>query len=130
MTPEAEQYLRSAYRELDEGQQIATLGLARVVARAAYYAAFHAAEAYIFERSGQASKTHSGVRNRFGVLAKDDPGILPWMPAFLSRTYRYKEIVDYGTDPAVDIAMDQAGEALRQALVFVPSIQKILESPA
>ncbi len=45
MTPEAARYLRSASRDLYEAQQIAPLGLGRVVATCAYYAAFHAAEA-------------------------------------------------------------------------------------
>jgi uncharacterized protein (UPF0332 family) len=47
MTPEAGDYLEKARDHLDEARKIAAIGLAKAAARSAYYAAFHAAQAFI-----------------------------------------------------------------------------------
>jgi uncharacterized protein (UPF0332 family) len=47
--PEVEDYLARAGQFLREASQIAEIGLASAAARSAYYAAFHAAEAYILQ---------------------------------------------------------------------------------
>ena len=49
MTPEAADYLNKARDDLNDARKIAAIGLAKVAARIAYYAAFHAAEAFIVE---------------------------------------------------------------------------------
>ena len=62
MKPEAADYLGKARQCLDDARQIAALRpLHHIVAREAYLAAYHAAEAYIFERTGKTTKTHRGV---------------------------------------------------------------------
>ena len=53
MKPETADYLEKARTTLADAQQIAVLPLPHVAAREAYYAAFHAAEAYIFEHTGK-----------------------------------------------------------------------------
>jgi uncharacterized protein (UPF0332 family) len=58
MTPEAANYLAKAREDLNDALQIMTLGLTKVAARSAYYTAFHAAEAFIVERTSQTPKTH------------------------------------------------------------------------
>jgi hypothetical protein len=58
--------------DLSDARQIAEIKHAKVAARSACYAAFHAAEALIFERTGKAVKTHRGVRIEFARLTKDD----------------------------------------------------------
>ena len=73
MTPEAAQFLEKARSDLNDGHKIASIGLAHVAARCAYYAAFHAAEALIMERTGKIAKTHSGVRAEFARLLKGTP---------------------------------------------------------
>jgi uncharacterized protein (UPF0332 family) len=74
--PEAADYLGKARHCLDDAKQIAAATpLHRIVAREAYLAAYHAAEAYLFERTGKAAKTHRGLRSEFGRLARNDPGI-------------------------------------------------------
>ena len=75
MTPEAASYLAKPREDIGEARQIAGIGLAKVAARSAYYAAFHAAEALIVEKTGRVAKSHSGVRSEFARLAKDDPRI-------------------------------------------------------
>lgn len=96
MTPEARDYLDKARGDLDDAAKIAAIGLATIAARAAYYAAFHAAEAYIVELSGKIAKTHSGVRSEFARLAKESPGVDKALLIFLAKGYKYKELSDYG----------------------------------
>ena len=43
MTPEAADYLSKARDDLNDARKVAAIGLAKMAARAAYYAAFHAA---------------------------------------------------------------------------------------
>ena len=62
MMPEAADYLEKAQGDLADARKVSGIGLATVAARPAYFAAFHAAEAFIIERSGKVAKTHSGVR--------------------------------------------------------------------
>ena len=57
MTPEAESYLAKAREDLSDARQIASIGLAKVAARSAYYAAFHAAEALIVDKTGNVAKS-------------------------------------------------------------------------
>lgn len=49
MTPEAENYLIKARDDLKDARKIVAIGLSTVAARTAYYAAFHAAEAFIID---------------------------------------------------------------------------------
>jgi uncharacterized protein (UPF0332 family) len=64
MKAETADYLAKARATLADAQQIAALPSPHVAGREAYYAAFHAAEAYIFERTGKVAATHKGLRNR------------------------------------------------------------------
>jgi hypothetical protein len=71
MTPEAADHLGKARQCLDEAKQIAALApLHHIVAREAYFAAYHAAAAYVFERTGKTVKTHRGLRSEFSRLAR------------------------------------------------------------
>ena len=56
-----------------DAHKVVDIGLAAVAARLAYYAAFHAAEAVIVERSDKIVKTHAGVRAEFARLSRDEP---------------------------------------------------------
>lgn len=96
MTPEAEDYLDKARSDLDDARKIMTIQLAKVAARSAYYAAFHAAEAFIIERTGKVAKTHSGVRTELARLLKDAYVGQRFFLTFLAQAYKYKEIGDYG----------------------------------
>jgi uncharacterized protein (UPF0332 family) len=77
MKAETADYLTKARATLADAQQIAVLPLPHVAAREAYYAAYHAAEAYIFEQTGKVATTHRGVRGEFGRLARCEPRIDP-----------------------------------------------------
>ena len=116
MKPEAADYLGKARQCLDDAKQIAAATpLYHIVAREAYLAAYHAAEAYLFERTGKAAKTHRGLRSEFGRLARGDPRISREFLTFLAKAYEYKSIADYSVDsPSITgedarLAIDTAG---------------------
>ena len=126
MTPEAKNYLDKAREHLEEARKIAGIGLARAAARSAYYAAFHAAQAFIVERTGKIAKTHSGVRSEFARLAKDTPGIGKGFAAFLAQAYLYKEIGDYGVGHGVNVTMAEADDAIATAERFIGCVTTVL----
>jgi|SRR5215472_1280587 len=98
MKSEAADYLGKARQCLDDAQQIAAAtSLYHIVAHEAYLAAFHAVEAYLFERTGKAAKTHRGLRSEFSRLARGDPRIDREFLTFLTEAYEYKPIADYGS---------------------------------
>jgi uncharacterized protein (UPF0332 family) len=59
---------------LADAKKLADLGFVKLAARCGYYAAFHAAEAYVFERTKKAAKTHSGVRTELARLPEGHAG--------------------------------------------------------
>jgi uncharacterized protein (UPF0332 family) len=126
MKPEAAAYLEKASESLDEARKIYGIGLASVAARSAYYAGFHAAEAFIISRTGKIAKSHSGVRSEFSRLAKGDPQIDQGFTTFLAQAYKYKEIGDYGVGSDAIITMPVADDAIKNAARFIDCIAKIL----
>ena len=119
MTPEAEDYLKKARDHLDEARKIARIGLAKAAARSAYYAAFHAAQAFIVERTGRIAKTHSGVRTAFARLAKETSGDAPAFSTFLAQAYLYKEAADYSVGGGAELTMAEANDAIAMAERFI-----------
>jgi uncharacterized protein (UPF0332 family) len=109
MKPEAADYLRKARESLAEARTIAAASVPRVAAREAYLAAFHAAEAYIFERESKTVKTHRGLRTQFSLLAKDDPQIPREFVRFLADGYELKSVADYGVGPDTQSQICLAG---------------------
>jgi uncharacterized protein (UPF0332 family) len=67
--------------------------------RAAYLAAYHAAQALISERTGKIAKTHAGVDSQFNLLTKDDPRIDAELRRFLPQAYNLKAAADYDAGP-------------------------------
>jgi len=94
MTPEAEAYLATAREDLREAGLIAALPLAKAAARSAYNAAFHAAEGFIFERTGKVVKTHSGVRSEFSRLLIGAVGVDATLGQTLNKGYGFKDLAD------------------------------------
>lgn len=84
MKAETADYLAKARATLADARQIATLPLPHVAAREAYYAAYHAAEAYIFEQTGKVATTHRGVRSEFARLVRREPSIDRELTRFLA----------------------------------------------
>ena len=126
MKRETADYLAKALENLNDARQIIQINLPKVAARCAYFVAFHAAEALIFERTGHVAKTHRGVRTEFARLAKDMPDIPRSMTKFMADGYRYKEIGDYSVSPDETVTMEDAKDAIFSAEVFLDRIVFVL----
>jgi uncharacterized protein (UPF0332 family) len=124
MTPEALAYLTKARQSLNEARIVLANDLAEAAGRAAYLAAFHAAQAYIFDTTGKAAKTHTGVRSEFARLAKDEARLGPQLSAFLARAYTLKTVADYAIGDHVGITLDEASAAIVEALAFVEGVSR------
>jgi uncharacterized protein (UPF0332 family) len=110
MKAETADYLLKARATLADAEKIAAVPLPHVGAREAYYAVYHAAEAYIFEQTGKVATTHRGVRSEFGRLARRNPGIDRELTRFLATAYQLKVTADYGIGPtAVSIRRPSHG---------------------
>ncbi len=129
MKSETADHLRKARQFLADARTIAGISLHHVAAREAYLAAFHAAEAYIFERTGTAVKTHRGLRVMFSRLAKGEPRIAQEYVAFLARGYELKSIVDYDSNRTTPpISAERANSAIDTAERFIDAIANLLAS--
>jgi uncharacterized protein (UPF0332 family) len=124
MKSEAADYLGKARQCLNDAEQIAAAtSLHHIVAREAYLAAFHAVEAYLFERTGKPAKTHRGLRSEFSRLARIDREFL----IFLTEAYEYKSIADYGVGPiSHSITAEGARSAIDTAARLIDCIGTIL----
>lgn len=100
------------------------------VGRAAYLTGLHAAQALIFERTGNVMKRHRGVQRELGRLTKDDPRFDIDLRAFLGRTYNLKAIADYETGPDSEVTSEQAQQAIETATRFIACIETLLKNPA
>jgi uncharacterized protein (UPF0332 family) len=127
--PETQKFLDKAQGDLADAKKIAAIELANIAARGAYYAAFHAAEGFIFESTGNVAKTHSGVRSEFARLARNEPRIGKALPGFLAEGYKFKEISDYSVDPTQSATVEEAATAIASAERFVAVIAEVLRHP-
>ena len=127
MKAETADYLAKARATLGDAEKIATLPLPHIAAREAYLAAFHAAEAYIFEQTGKAAKTHRGVRSEFARLAKAEPRIGRDLVTFLGSAYQFKARADYAVgSTATPITSAEATAAITTTARFIDTIIQVL----
>lgn len=125
MTPEAGRFLEKAEKCSANAQASLTIGLTNDAGRSAYLAAFHAAQALIFERLGKIAKTHNGVHAEFARLTANAPEFVGFS-AFLLRAYNLKAVADYETGPDSDIPLHRAVAAAEDAGRFVAAISRAL----
>ncbi|NYZ10935.1 HEPN domain-containing protein [Azospirillum sp. RWY-5-1] len=128
MTPEAQRYLEKAARCLDYARRNLSVGLGNDAARNAYLAAFHAAQALIFECTGKVAKSHQGVHAEFHRLSRDEPAFDPESRRFLSQAYSLKAVADYELGPDAEIPPDRAAAALDRARSVVDVVMKVLDA--
>jgi uncharacterized protein (UPF0332 family) len=114
---------------LAEADIMLGVGLNAAAGRTAYLAAFHAAQAFIFERNGTVFKTHHGVQTEFLWLTKDDPRVDGGLRLFLSRTYNLKALADYETGPGSEVSAEQAAVAVEDGKRFVTRIAALVMEP-
>jgi len=125
--PETAQYLEKARHALKEARAVAGIELAEPAGRAAYLAAFHAAQALIFERSAKVPKTHRGVHAQFSRLARDISKLGAELSRFLSQAYDFKAVADYEIGPDATVSLAEAISAMEAAENFVARIAELLE---
>ena len=134
MNSEAASFLERAHQSLEEAKIMFQTGatiLAAGVGRASYYAAYHAAEAFIITKNGDSKKNHDKVRSEFGRLVKDDLRVDREIKKFLNTSYRYKNIGDYGEGgKRTDITLAIAEEAIKTATRFVALIEQMIATDA
>ncbi len=126
MTPEAAEALTTAQQHLSDAKAILGLRIGHVAAREAYLAAFHAAEAFIHERTGRAVKTHSGLRTVFARLAKDEPRLDLALVQFLANAYDLKSLADYADRPAQRVSPEDADVAIETAERRIAAIAALI----
>jgi uncharacterized protein (UPF0332 family) len=119
-------YLVKANECLDAAKQILVIGLPHVAAKEGYLAAYHAAQAFIFERTGDVVKTHRGIRSRFAEVTRDNPHIDRAFTTLLARAYKYKEIADYAVGSQDRVTMTEARELTDDAERFIDKIATLL----
>lgn len=124
MQPESREYLALAKTALADAQAALRMGSLRLAGREAYYAILQASRAYIFERTGKISKTHSGTRAVFSDLARAAGDVQPEDAALLGRYYDFKERADYGGPKPLETG--QAPGMVAEAERFVATIERHL----
>jgi uncharacterized protein (UPF0332 family) len=129
VTPEAARFLQNADDHLQRGQTMLAAGLNYDAGRATYLAAFHAAQAIIFERGGKVVKTHKGVNVEFLRLTRDDPAFMPDQRGFLSRAYDFKAVADYDTGSILEASSQEVTNAVEVARNFVATVRRVLTPP-
>lgn len=129
MKPQTADYLVAADKALSDAKRILAIDIPDQAARLVYYAAFHAAQALIFEHGDKASKTHKGVKSQFARLAKSDPRIDQSLPTFLARAYQMKTTADYESGKGKSITAADARTAIATAEHFVAVLEQVLSSP-
>jgi uncharacterized protein (UPF0332 family) len=122
MKEAAAAYLAKARQALDKARRVFAIGLYDEAGRHAYYAAFHAAQALLFERTDKVHATHQGVKAEFARLARSEARVERKHTAFLARAYSLKSAADYETGAAANVTEAQASEAIGLAEEFVSVI--------
>jgi uncharacterized protein (UPF0332 family) len=127
--PEADLHLAKAPQSLAKARAMLAIELADEAGRAAYLAAFHAAQAFIFDRTGRTPKTHQGVRAQFGTWARQEAGITLTLRRFLTDGYDLKTVADYAIGPDAVVSIGDATDAIATAALFVDCIDTLLALP-
>ena len=126
MKPQSLAFLEKAEQALEKSRRVLEIRIPDEAGRHAYYAAFHAAQALIFQHPDKAAKSHWGVKSQFARLAKSDPLIDRQLPVFLIKAYHLKSVADYETNAANSITIAEAASALTMAERFVAVIRDVL----
>jgi uncharacterized protein (UPF0332 family) len=126
VTPETGHFLDKARKLLAEAEAMLAINLNDAAGRAAYLAGFHAAQAFIPEKTGRSAKTRKGVHSELHRLTRDDPPLDPGLRAFLSQNYDLKAIADQETGPDAEVSPELARHAQQEARRFVAYFKTVL----
>ena len=125
MKTETRELLDKAQECLSDAIRFRPIG-PRVAGREAYLAAFHAAQALIYEHTSRIAKTHRGVRAQFSRLFQEMPNLDPDLRRVLAHGYEIKSRADYGTGPEGVVSVRSAEETIEDATRFVKTIEELL----
>jgi uncharacterized protein (UPF0332 family) len=125
VSPESVNYFETAQLQLREAEDVMADGHHRVAARLAYDVALSSARAIIFEKTHQAPKTHSGVRNQLSKLVHEGLPLEDGLLKFLADGFETKVDFDYG--PFSPISKEDAEHALARARAFLAAAQAACE---
>ena len=126
MRPETRNYLDKARQSLNRSRAILAIGLGEEAGRAAYLAAFHAAQALIFEQTGRVAKTHRGVHGQFLRLTTGIAGVDTELRRFMSEGYKIKATADYEVGPEAVVPLPEAAAAIEIAARFIEAVSELL----
>ncbi|SRR5260370_13345105 len=126
MSDLAQAYLDKARHSLDEARAVLSIGLFEAAGRAAYLAAYHAAQGLILARTNKIAKTHSGVRSEFARVAKNDPRLERKLSSFLAQAYNLKIVADYAVGGDIGVSASEAAEAIDGATRFIGTVERVL----
>ncbi len=129
MRPETAQFLDTARNMLVRGLRMLEVDLIEDAGRAAYLAAFHAAQALIYERESRTLKTHGGVQSEFSKLIRDEPSVPADLRGFVSRAYAFKTIADYDPLTSIPPTKEDARSAIATAGRFVDEVVRLIGPP-
>jgi uncharacterized protein (UPF0332 family) len=129
LTSEVDRYLEKARQTLSNGRIILSVQLGEDAGRSAYLAAFHAAQAFVLDRSGRVAKTHKGVHVQFAKFAAEEPRIDVELRRFLQRAFNLKAVADYEMGPDAIVPVERAAAALDVAGRFIDRIAEIIGRP-
>jgi uncharacterized protein (UPF0332 family) len=121
MKEQTEAYLEKAEAALSDAVRVLRADVHLQAARLAYFAAFHAAQALIFERTAKAAKTHKGANAQFAKIVLDE-GLAPDLSRFLSIAYHFKTAADYETGEGSIVKREDALKAIENAETFVSTV--------
>jgi len=128
MRSETRESLAKARECLAAAKTILGVSLPGVAAKEGYLAAYHAAHAFVMERTGKPVKTHRGLRIAYARAARDEQKLDPDFGPLLSRSYKFKEVADYGVGPTVEITIGDAQAVIGSAERFIDAVALILAS--
>lgn len=124
MNTVAADLLLRAHETLDDARRIAAANVPAVAPREAYMVAFHAAQALLRARPGRAPKTHAGVHQAFGEIARADAKLGPSLGRFLASAYDAKQTADYATLRPMTTA--HALEMIEEAARLLAAVESAL----
>jgi uncharacterized protein (UPF0332 family) len=127
VTPETREHLDKARDFLTKAGTL--LDVVRYVdeaGRAAYLAAFHAAQALISERTGKTANSHEGVNSQFNLLTRGDVRVDAELRRFLLQAYDLKAVADYEAGPDAVVPIERAEAAITTAARVVDCVADLL----
>ncbi|MCY3539693.1 MAG: HEPN domain-containing protein [Acidimicrobiia bacterium] len=115
--------LQRAEDELQNARDIYGQGLYRIAVSVSYRSVFAAAKAVLaFYQDG--TKTHRGLRERFGLYTVAQSDFPPHIARYIKRTERYRLLADYDMSrPSGDWEEEEAAEAIGAAEEFLSEVQ-------